>query len=213
MQVPVNIVQIFITTHCNMRCPDCSCGMQVMTKKDKYFVDWDYLVNAAKLFYGVDTISIMGGEPSMHPKFTEWSPKFKELFGCRFLTLESNGTLFDKIPDSFGHYDKIFATHYHKDMFEGCPENIDKINYLKAYYPDRPNLVWVNEITHVPRTNRGTNPCFRATSGGIAYEGGKLYPCAVGSGVRTNNFIIPTTNWREEIKTVYPKCSDCYFAI
>ena len=86
------------------------------------------------------------------------------------------------------------------------------IDYLKSYYKHRPDLVWVNEITHVPRETRGTKPCFRATSGGLAYEGGKLYPCAVGSGVRTNNFIIPTENWREEIKTIYPKCSDCYFA-
>lgn len=209
MQVPVNIVQIFLTTHCNMRCPDCSCGMQVIGKKDKYFIDWNYLEYASKIFYGVDTISIMGGEPSMHPKFSEWSPMFKELFGCRFLTVESNGTMFKKLPEAFSHYDKIFATHYHPDMFEGCPENQSDIDYLKSLYGDK---VWVNEIVHIPRETRGTKPCFRATSGGVAYEGGKLYPCAVGSGVRTNNYIVPTLNWREEIKTIYPKCSDCYFA-
>lgn len=210
MQVPVTIVQIFLTTHCNMKCPDCSCGMQVISKKDKYFIDWNYLESASKLFYGVDTISIMGGEPSMHPNFAEWSPKFKELFGCRFLTVESNGTMFKKLPEAFSHYDKIFATHYHPNMFEGCPENQSDIDYLKSLYGDK---VWINEIVHVPRDTRGTDPCFRATSGGLAYEGGKLYPCAVGSGVRTNNFIIPTENWREEIKTIYPKCSDCYFAV
>lgn len=210
MQVPVTIVQIFLTTFCNMKCPDCSCGMQVMTKKDKYFIDEEYLLKASKLFYGVDTISIMGGEPSMHPKFSEWSPKFKEMFGCRFLTVESNGTMFKKLPEAFSYYDKIFATHYHPEMFDGCPENRSDIDYLKSLYGDR---VWVNEITHVSRENRGSEPCFRAESGGIAYEGGKLYPCAVGSGVRTNNYIVPTLNWREEIKTIYPKCSDCYFAV
>lgn len=213
MQVPVTIVQIFLTTHCNMRCPDCSCGMQVISKKDKYFIDTEYLLHASKLFQGVDTISIMGGEPSMHPMFSDWSKRFKSLFGCKTLTVESNGTMFKKIPDAFQYYDKIFATHYHPGMFEGCPENQLDIDYLKSYYKHRPDLVWTNEITHVPRTTRGTEPCFRATSGGLAYEGGKLYPCAVGSGVRTNNFIIPTENWREEIKTIYPKCSDCYFAV
>ena len=210
MQVPITIVQIFLTTHCNMRCPDCSCGMQVIPKSEKYFIDEAYLQRSAKLFYGVDTISIMGGEPSMHPKFAEWSPKFKEMFGCKTLTVESNGTMFKKLPEAFSHYDKIFATHYHPEMFEGCPENQPDIDYLKELYPGK---IWVNEITHTPRTTRGTKPCFRAISGGIAYEGGKLYPCAVGSGVRTNNYIIPTENWREEIKTIYPKCSDCYFAI
>lgn len=212
MQVPVTIVQIFLTTHCNMKCPECSCGMQIIPKSNKYFVDFDYIKHSAKYFYGVDTISIMGGEPTMHPNFAEWSLIFKELYGCKRLTLETNGTMFDKIPEAFTHYDKILVTRYHKDIYDGCPDNLDKINFLKDYYKER-DFIWVNEIEHVSRKTKGTKPCYRSVSGGIAYEGGRLYPCCVGPGLLKKVSIPLTEDWRDQIKTIYPPCESCFLAV
>lgn len=187
--------------------------MQVMDKKDKYFVDWDYMVNAAKYFYGVDTIDISGGEPSIHPDLEEWSPKLKDLFGCNKLTMDTNGTMFEKKPDMFGHYDKIYVTHYTENTYLGCVDNMDKINYLKAYYPDRPELLHVSgEMVHVDRSRRGTGSCFRGSSGTVHYAGGKLYPCCVAPGLDTKVSIPLTENWKEEIINKKPPCHDCFLA-
>lgn len=213
MHSEIKIVQITLTTFCNMRCPNCCCAMQVLHKKDKYFVDWDYMVNAAKYFYGVDTIDLTGGEPSIHPQLEEWLPKLKELFGCRMLTMDTNGTMFKKKPDMFRHLDKIYVTHYVPSTFEGSPDNIDDINFLKEYYKDRPELLHVSgEMVHVDRSRRGTKACFRAFSGTVHYAGGTLHPCCVGPGLDTKVSIPLTDNWREEIMRTSPPCHDCFLA-
>src|SRR6185503_3305035 len=112
MHSEIKIVQITVTTFCNMKCKECCCAMQIIPKHDKHFVTWDYMVNAAKYFYGVPTIDITGGEPSIHPELEEWSPKLKQLFGCELLTMDTNGSMFKKKPELFRSYDKIYVTHY-----------------------------------------------------------------------------------------------------
>lgn len=196
-----------------MRCPHCCCGMQVMDKGEKYFVSWDYMLNAAKYFYGVDTIDISGGEPSIHPELEAWAHKLKELFGCRLLTMDTNGTMFKKKPEMFGHFNKIYVTHYVPGTFEGSPDNIEEINFLKDYYKDKPELLHVSgDMTHVDRARRGTKPCFRAYSGTVHYAGGRLYPCCVGPGLDTKISIPLTDNWKEEILKTQPPCHDCFLA-
>lgn len=213
MHTEIKIVQITITTFCNMRCPHCCCGMQVMDKSDKCFVNWEYMVNAAKYFYGVDTIDISGGEPSIHPQLAEWTPQLKELFGCRMLTMDTNGTMFDKQPEMFGHFDKIYATHYTKETFEGCEDNIEKIKFLKDYYSERPELIFMSgDMTHVDRSHRGTGTCFRGSSGTVHYAGGRLYPCCVAPGIEEKVSIALTDNWKEEIMKTSPPCTNCFLA-
>lgn len=213
MHPQINIVQISLTTHCNMKCPECCCAMQIIPKEEKYFVTWEYLEEAAKYLYGVDTISLTGGEPTIHPKIEEWSPKLKELFGCRLLTMSTNGTMFKRKADMFRYYDKVFVTHYTKDTFEGSPENIDLINYLKDYYSDRPDLLHVSgDMEHVDRSRRGKGSCFRASMGAVHYENGQLFPCCVGPGLEIKKAIPLTENWRTEINQVSPPCHVCFFA-
>ena len=211
MKVHVHTVQIHVTSHCNMACPECCCAIHLIKKKDKYFITEDYLNHSAKLFNGIKTISLMGGEPTMHPKFSEWSPKLKELFNCEVLQVETNGTMFKKIPEAFKHYDKIIVTRYHKDMFEGCRDNLSDIEFLQNYYPNKEILV--SNIEHLSRQTKGTKPCYRVNSGGIAYADSKLYPCCVGPGLDEKVFIVPTDNWRNEIKTIEAPCEGCFFAV
>lgn len=186
--------------------------MQIIPKHKKYFITRSELEEAASKLYGVETISLMGGEPTMHPNFKEWTPEIKELFGCKKLTVETNGTMFKKFPEVFAYFDKVIVTRYHKDMFEGCADNLHLIEYLKDFYPDS-GFIHVNNIEHTPREKRGTKPCYRAWSGGIAYEGGRLYPCCAGPGLDTKVSVPLTANWREDIKTVLPPCHDCFFAV
>jgi MoaA/NifB/PqqE/SkfB family radical SAM enzyme len=184
-----------------------------MEKKDKKFFDWEYFVNASKYFYGMNRIHLSGGEPSMHPDFSDIAAKFKELFNCRLLTIETNGTLLRSKSESFKYFDKIYISHYTKDTFNGCPDNTDNINYIKEYLKDSQTEVIVGEVEHISREIRGTKICPRGTSELVEYNNGKIYPCCVGSGLDEDVCIRPTENWIEEIKLVMPPCHICFFAL
>jgi len=60
------------------------------TRKAEHY-PWEYFAALAPYIYGIDRVDITGGEPTSHPQFGEFVPKFRELFGCKRLTLETNG--------------------------------------------------------------------------------------------------------------------------
>ena len=213
MHDKITCIQISLTTFCNMSCPECCYGMQIIPKEKKSFVTWEYLENAAYYFKGIETINLTGGEATIHPILKEWLPKLKELFDCKYLTLDTNGMKFNRNPEMYGYFDRIYVTRYHEGMFDGCPDNLDKIEFLQEYYKDRPNLIHINEITHIPRDKKGGNPCYRAYSGTLHYSEGRLFPCCTGAGLDTLVYISLTDNWRDDINKVYPPCNDCFFAV
>lgn len=184
-----------------------------MSKQEKSFVTWEYLEHAAKYFYGIETISISGGEPSIHPKLGEWSSKLKELFGCKLLTMNTNGTMFKMKPEMFGHYDKLYVSHYTTNTYDGCKDNMEEIEYLRQYYSSRPYLLQVSgDMEHIDRNRRGKGTCFRGSNGHLSYVNGKLYPCCVGSGLDEDVSISLIDNWRELINQIKPPCGVCFFA-
>lgn len=85
----LHTVSIEITTHCDLRCPDCCAGVGMHRVLQHH--PWAYFERAAVYLRGVDRVHISGGEPTLHPQFAEFLPKFRELFSCRILTMVSNG--------------------------------------------------------------------------------------------------------------------------
>lgn len=199
-----------------MKCPDCCCNITAMANRDKKFFDWEYLENAAKYFYGLDRIHLTGGEPTLHPRFRDFVPKLKDLFGCNRLTIETNGFGFKKYSHLFGWFDEIYCSHYTADTFPGCPDNTEEIVYLKdalQILQNKNTKIIVGEIQHSSRENRGTKICARGTSETLGYSNGKLYPCCVASGLPARDVGIPLTeNWREDILKVVHPCDICFFA-
>lgn len=186
-----------------------------MNNRDKKFFDWEYLENAAHYFYGLDRIHLTGGEPTIHPKFEEFVPKLKKLFGCNRLTIETNGFLFKRNPGIFAYFDELYCTHYRADSFPGSPDNSEDIAYIKEYWKSVPMIkIWDIDIKHVSRAERGTKICPRGTSETLGYANGKLYPCCVASGLPERDTGIPLTeNWRTEILDVVHPCDICFFAL
>ncbi len=135
----IDTISYSLTTHCNMRCPDCCAGITAMDKKDKKFHSWDYVVNSAKYFKGIRRINLTGGEPSIHPDFENWAPKLKELFGCDVLSVWTNGTMFYKKTEAFKYFDEIHITNYTAETFEGSPDNTGAIEFIMDYLSDQIN--------------------------------------------------------------------------
>lgn len=206
----INSINYTLTTHCNMRCPDCCAGITSMPKKNKSFYDWDYILNSAKFFNGINRINLTGGEPSIHPKFSEWIPKFKDLFNINVLSVWTNGTMFYKLPDVWKHFDEIHITNYTKDTFNGSPDNTDAIEFIKSLYPEK--KITHYKAVHEPLTKRGSKMCFRGRSDTIEFVDGYVYPCSSSSGLPTKIRVKLSENWKEEVLKLSPPCWECLFA-
>lgn len=199
-----------------MQCPDCCIGVPWKPKHEKEFHSWEYFEHAAKFLRGIERVNCTGGEPSVHNRFQEFIPKLKALFGAQQLTIETNGFGFTRFPETYRHFDGIYCSHYTARSFEGCPDNTDKIAFIRKYFEDNPGdrrpEFTVGEIDFVPRSHAGKNPCHRAFGGTVAYADGRLYPCCVGPGLPTKHGIPLTENWRTEIVQAFMPCNGCFFA-
>lgn len=195
-----------------MACPDCCAAITITPIKDRNFHTWEYIVNSAKYFYGIERINLTGGEPSIHPNFSEWIPKIKELFGCKTLDIWTNGTMFKKKAETWKHFDNIHITNYTEKSYPGSPNNSKEIEFIREFLKDTNVNVYATEVEHIPMEHRGTKPCFRAFSDTVEFVNGKIYPCCAASGLEIKRNISLSENWRKEILQVIPPCEVCLFA-
>jgi MoaA/NifB/PqqE/SkfB family radical SAM enzyme len=208
----ITSINFMLTTHCNMACPDCCAGITAMAKEKRKFMTWTEVKEAAKYLYGINRINLTGGEPTIHPKFSEWVPKLKETFGAKVLSVWTNGTMFQKKKDAFKHFDEIHITNYTKDTFEGSPDNTHLIEFIKEYLKDYPVKISDYKAVHTPLTQRGTKMCFRGYSDTVEYLDGYVYPCSSSSGLPTQVKVKLTENWKDEVLKIHPPCHECLFA-
>ncbi|KKM89238.1 hypothetical protein LCGC14_1250640, partial [marine sediment metagenome] len=123
-------VSMSITTHCNMSCPECAYGTPRVD--DKQHFSWEYFEEAAKHLRGIKSLGITGGEPTCHPEFSKFVPRFRELFDCVELYLETNGCLVEKHSDVLEFFDRVGITHYGESVYPGCPDNTAQMEFLRA---------------------------------------------------------------------------------
>lgn len=122
------------------------------------------------------------------------------MFGCRRVTLATNGFRIRELGESLRLFDDIFISHYE--------DNLAEVEYAKRHLKDilAPGPTW-----HIPVGRRAVDPapCFRAREG-IAYAHGRLHPCCVVLGPEGG---IPlTATWREAILEAPLPCANCCFA-
>lgn len=192
-------LQLFLNTECNRRCPECAASIPSIRHPEHYPLT--YVQRVAEYFYGIEHVTISGGEPTLHPHFREIAPHLKAWFGCRSLTLETNGYHLDAYQDLLGCFDDILLSHY--------PDNQAITEQLAALDIDgRP----AGPTRHVAtaRRARRPSPCRRANF--VQYAYGRVYPCACIPSGHEGIGIPLTANWREEIVTVPLPCADCCFA-
>jgi hypothetical protein len=201
MSREITTIAMDLTTVCDRACPNCCCGINMGMRPAKHH-PWEYFVEAARSIYGIERIDVFGGEPTTHPKFAEFIPQFKKLFGCRTLTITTDGFKVQQHAETMKHFDFIQATPYDA-------RNALAMAFLKASYQD----VRFFPGDFVPRSRvGGGKPCARATSETIAYADGKLWPCCPGPGINGNVGMEPSADWRERIGSVPMACETCFFS-
>jgi Radical SAM superfamily/4Fe-4S single cluster domain len=230
----IDTVTIDLTTHCNRRCPDCCAGIGINRVLQHH--DWPYFERAARMLYGIERVNLTGGEPTAHPQFAEFVPRFRELFGCNKLTMSTNGyRVVEHISLILSAFDAIDFSDY-----DDNPLPLRMLRY--SGIPLRVYQAGLQGINFTPRATRGTGSCFRACaeSGTVAYADGKLYGCCVAPGVAGAVGIKPRlcedcngygtkggevgnpkcdtcrgsgkVDWRAIIEQAPLPCADCWFA-
>ncbi len=203
----IHTVTIEMTTHCNRRCPDCCAGVGINRVLQHH--DWAYFERAAKVLYGIERVNLTGGEPTAHPQFAEFVPRFRKLFGCEKLTMSTNGyRVMEHIDVIVQHFDSLDFSDY--------GDNTRLLHYLQFLgMTVRVYVAGLLGINFTPRATRGTGSCFRACaeSGTVAYADGKLYGCCVAPGISgAFGWEQPGADWRESIEAAPLPCADCWFA-
>ncbi len=203
-------VNLEITTACNLTCPECSAQTNGNGKRIPRHHPWEYFVEAAKWIYGVKTIVVIGGEPTAHPRFAEFVPRFRELFGCREMILWTNGFQVEKYKDLIaGHFDAVYASLYDERTAPWNKKpNGALIQFIKGSFEhltmEEPHIAW---------SRRGSGAiCERGQHGPVTYADGKLFGCCVAMAVDGGVGVTPSQNWREEIVRTPLPCGECCFS-
>ncbi len=198
-----NCILLEMTTHCDQRCPNCCTGIGINRILQHH--PWEYFEQAAKFLYGLDRVHLTGGEPTFHPQFAEFVPRFKKLFGARRLTLGTDGYGVERYSDVIAkHIDEVHYSDYH--IRPAVLPLLTQIGMSISTYDGGRGAV-----NHVSRDRRGSGqPCGRAHWDCVQYADGKLYPCSVASGITGSQGIVPTVNWRQEVRMVALPCVDCF---
>lgn len=162
---------------------------------------WGYFTHIAPYIFGVERIDLFGGEPTTHPKFAEFVPRFKELFGCKVLSMTTDGFKVQKYAEVLKCFDFIQATPYDA-------KNQPAIDFLTANYDTR-----LFPGNFIPRSRiGGGKPCGRGQGETVCYADGKFWPCTPGPGIVGNVGLEPCEDWREKLLSVPMACSSCFLS-
>ncbi len=209
MRPPITWVNLEITSHCDRRCKDCCVGIGINRHSRHH--SWAYFEALAPFIYGIERAHLTGGEPTVHPKFAEYVPKFKALFGCKILSLQTDGFGVEKHAAIIREYiDEVHFSHY------GTPAAAGQLYVLDRIMPAGKLSMFdagIRGANFTPRSRRGGGGvCERGTGGQVAYADGKFYGCCVAPGIDGAVGIDPTPDWRERVVAAPLPCGSCFFS-
>jgi hypothetical protein len=95
-------LEMHVTDHCNLNCKGCghfSCvSPELFADPERFDRDMRRL---AELFDGIEIISLLGGEPLLHPDVLAFPASARAAFPGAQVHLVTNGLLVPRMPDSF----------------------------------------------------------------------------------------------------------------
>lgn len=97
----LDYVEIEITEFCNLNCRGC-CDFSNLAKEKKFYELPEFtkdMTRLTELFSGINKIRLMGGEPLLNPRLTEYIQTSRALFPASDIRIVSNGLLIPKLGD------------------------------------------------------------------------------------------------------------------
>lgn len=206
----ITCINLVLTDRCNRMCPECCCDVPRI--REHWETNWLELEAWAKHLRGIERVQLTGGEPTMHPRFWAWAPCLRDLFGCKLLTIETNGFGFRHRPSMFTEFSDVYFTHYAPPEFQD--DNGAEFTFLESFLRgigSRTRLHHI-DISHTPRARRGGGTCGRGTGETVALYRGRLYPCCMGWGIPGATSCEVGPLWREDLAAIKLPCEKCFFS-
>lgn len=201
MTLPVNQLAVLVTTHCNLRCPDCCFGIPKRERMPARHEPWSAFERLAAHPRYLHRLCVTGGEPTLHPEFPRIAREFRDMFDADVMVLTTNGARVLDYKPEVALFDEIRITDF------ADPRSQEAIAWVRAELPDR---LLVAKSEHVPEARRpGPGICdFRVFA---AYAQGRLYPCCEGPGIADSPWVEPGPDWPERLAALRLPCDRCRF--
>lgn len=202
----IHTVNLDMTTQCNKRCPNCCAGVGINRVLQHH--DFAYFERAAATMRGIHRLNLTGGEPTAHPRFAEFVPRFREMFGCEMLTMSTNGY-------RVAQYEDLIVEHFDFIDFSDYQDRRAVLERIRQRMLVNVFDGGINGANFVPRIIRpGGKPCTRAAfrSDGCAYADGRFFGCCVGPGIPGAASVEPSPDWNALVYALPLPCGECWFA-
>jgi organic radical activating enzyme len=85
------VLEIYITNECNLTCSNCNRFNNYDFRGHYYWKDYRLAIAAWSKRITADTISIIGGEPTLHPELFIWKRNLERLWPDSVVMVQSNG--------------------------------------------------------------------------------------------------------------------------
>jgi len=139
MKAKLSYMEFYITNHCNLNCDDCNRFNNYNFSGHYHYEPYlDTYRRWAELF-DVHSISIIGGEPLMHPNLEGWARTIRELWPNAVCNICSNGTLLLKYKNLYNILKKYkFTLSISVHNYSWTDEFIKR---LDQFYPGEYSLI------------------------------------------------------------------------
>jgi organic radical activating enzyme len=95
----LNYAEVYITNVCNYSCTHCQSLNNFAFKGHQLWKDHQDEYKTLSEHIDIDTIQIIGGEPTLNPDFERWVEGISNLWPSSKLQIATNGSRLDKITD------------------------------------------------------------------------------------------------------------------
>ncbi len=205
----MSVIQIEVTNACNHRCANCT--RLVGHHKKPFFMDLDTIKKAIESLDGFPgNIGLMGGEPALHPKFSEICQLYQDMIpDKRRRQLWTSGYKWDEyeeiIKETFDT--DLIVYNEHKSEDEGWHQPIlisaDEIIEDKDFMWKLIDNCWVQKRWSASITPKGTYFCEVAAAIDILFDGPGGWPIEKGWWDKTPQ----NEQFQEQVKRLCVKCS------
>lgn len=191
--------EVNVVRHCNLKCKGCNHYSPIAKEKYEDPLEYEqHFRRLSELFDGeVESILLLGGEPLLHPKLTEFMRTSRENFPKTFISVMTNGILLKQQKDDFWEACReynvvVFVTRYPLDIdYEELKEYVENRNVRFSMVGGTEisaRTLWYEpkditgskdpkwQFSHCPQANR----CY-------TLEGSKLFGCVTIPGIPTLN--------------------------
>lgn len=179
--------QVHLTDLCNLNCKGCGHFSNIAKQANfidlkKYRMD---LERMKELFWGVERIYLLGGEPLLYPDVEEAMVITREIFPDAQIRITTNGLLLPTMPDSFFDMVKATKSHIEISMYPETHKRWEQIfEVLQKHGLIKTTIIWERvEFTKKLLKEKSGNPaeafenCHSRKNACYLLREGKLAKC------------------------------------